>query len=122
MAEKHSTHWLEREDVGAVTVVRFQVDQLRDDDDTRTIFASLYSLMEAMHRNRLVLDLGRVEYAASLALGKLVMLNRKAQADGGWLGLCRLTPQVLDVLEVTHLKDLFHIHPTETGALEAAKP
>jgi anti-sigma B factor antagonist len=122
MVEKHSANWLEREDVGAVTVVRFQVDQLRDDDDTRTIFASLYSLMEAMHRNRLVLDLGRVEYAASLALGKLVMLNRKAQADGGWLGLCRLTPQVLDVLEVTHLKDLFHIHPTEAEALEAAKP
>ena len=33
-----------------------------------------------------------------LALGKFVMLNRKVQASGGWLGLCGLTPDVRHVL------------------------
>ena len=70
-------------------------------------------------RNRLVLNLAVVEYLPSMALGKLVMLNRKVQVGAGCLALCHLTPTVTEVLEVTRLSSLFNIYPTEQEALQS---
>ena len=35
MPEKHGSHWLEREDVGAVTVVRLKTPKVLDEDTIR---------------------------------------------------------------------------------------
>lgn len=119
MADRHATHWLEREDRGDVTIVRFRAKKLMDDDDTRAVFDQIYSLVEDMGRKNLLLDLAVLEYISSLGLGKLVMLNRKVQAAEGWLALCRLTPTASEILEVTHLINLFFIYMSEEEALQA---
>jgi anti-sigma B factor antagonist len=116
MLSGHGGHWLERKDVGRVTVVRLKVQRLLDDEVTQDLFRQIYSLVDLGRRN-LVLDLGAVEQLASVALGKLVMLNRKAQAADGRLALCALTPAVLAALEPTHLADRFGIYPDEEAAL-----
>jgi anti-anti-sigma factor len=117
MAAKHGTHWLEREDFGDVTVARLKTPRLLDDDIARAVFDPLVVLVGEVGRSRLVLNLAAVEFLPSLALGKLVMLNRKAEAAGGKLVLCRLTPAVESVLEATSLTPLFTACATEEEAL-----
>jgi anti-anti-sigma factor len=116
MADKHGSHWLEREDFGPLTVVRFKMRQLRNDDHTRDVFDQVYSLVDDFGRALLVLNCDHVEYLASLALGKLVMLNRKVLIADGRLVLCSLTKRLRSILEKMRLTDLFHIYATEDEA------
>ena len=118
MSETHGSHWLEREDFGGVTVVRLKILQILDDAATKDVFDPIYTL-SSIGRNQLVLNLGVVEYLASLTLGKLVMLNRKVQAASGRLALCQLTPTVNSILESTRLKSLFSVYATEAEALKS---
>jgi anti-sigma B factor antagonist len=119
MSGKHGSHWLEREDFGAVTVARLKAAKRLDDDTSRAVFDPIYSLVADVGRSRLVLNLAGVEWLSSMALGKLVMLRRKAQAGNGRLALCHLSPTVENTLETTHLKDLFTIYATEQEALRS---
>ena len=121
MPETHGGHWLEREDVGDVTVVRLKLVRLLD-DDAQALFRQIYSLTDDMARHNLVLSLGPVEYLPSMALGKLVMLNRKTQVARGRMALCRLSPGVSEILQVTHLDEIFLIYPTEEEALRSFEP
>jgi len=114
----HGGHFLEREDIGDVSVVRLKLPRVRD-DDAQEFFKQIYSLVDDMHRRNVVLSLGPVEYLPSMALGKLVMLNRKAQAAQGRLALCQLSPGVAEILEVTRLNELFNIYPTEAEAVKS---
>jgi anti-anti-sigma factor len=118
MQSKHgTTHWLEREDFGDVTVVRMKTPKVLDDDTIRAVFDPIYSLVSGMGRNNLVLNLAAVEFLPSMALGKLIMLNRKVQAANGRLALCQLTATVQEILVSTNLNKLFHIYTTEQEAL-----
>jgi anti-sigma B factor antagonist len=118
MSATHGGHWLEREDVGEVTLVRVKLARLGD-DDTQDLFNQIYSLVDEMGRSRLVVNLREVDYLPSLALGKLLMLNRKTQAAEGRLALCRLTPSVDEIFQVTHLQDLIAVYQSEEEALES---
>ena len=122
MPSKHgTTHWLEREDFGDVTVVRLKPPKDLDDDTIREVFTPIYSLVSDMGRSNLVLNLAPVEYLPSMALGKLVMLNRKVQAAQGSLALCQLSPTVAEILESTRLNELFHLYATEQEALSSRR-
>ena len=118
MSSTHGSHWLEREDIGDVTVVRIKVSKLGIDDTTREIFHQINTLVE-IGRPNLVLNLTAPEYLPSLALGKLVMLNRRTQAANGRLALCTLAPMAAEALEATHLAPLFNIYRTEEEALRS---
>jgi anti-sigma B factor antagonist len=119
MSNKHGSHWLEREDFGGVTVVRLKTPKAPDEDTIRAVFEPIYSLVGEVGRNQLVLNLAAVEHLPSLAVGKLVMLNRKVQATNGRLALCHLTPGVMDTLESARLTGLFTICATEEEALKS---
>jgi anti-anti-sigma factor len=112
-----TTHWLEREDFGEVTVVRLKTPKLLDEDTIQAVFDPIYSLVSDMGRNNLVLNLAAFDHLPSMALGKLVMLNRKVQAGNGRLALCQLSPTVKEILETIHLGELFNIYATEQEAL-----
>ncbi len=118
MPGTHGGHWLQREDVGDVTVVRLKLARVGD-EDALALFKQIYSLVDDMGRRNLVLSLGPVEYLPSMALGKLVMLNRKAQAAQGRLALCQLSEGVAEILELTHLNEIFSIYPTEEDAVRS---
>jgi anti-sigma B factor antagonist len=119
MTEKHGTHWLEREDRGEITIARLKTPKLLDDDVARAVFDPLAVLVGEMGRSKLVLNLAPVEYMPSLALGKLVMLNRKAEAAKGRLALCHLSDAVRNVLDVTCLTPVFQIYATEQEAVDS---
>jgi anti-sigma B factor antagonist len=117
MSGPHGSHWLEREDFGDVTVVRLKTPRTLDDDVIRTVFDPIYSLVGSVGRKKLVLNLTHVGYLPSMALGKMVMLNRRIQVDNGRLALCHLSPVTEEILEGTRLKSLFHCYPTEAEAV-----
>jgi anti-sigma B factor antagonist len=119
MSGKHGFPWLGREDFGAVTVVRLRPPRVVDDDTARDLFDPVLSLVSEVGRTHLVLNLAGVEHLPSLGLGKLVLLNRKAQAAGGRLALCHLPPGVEGALDNTRLKGLFSIYATEQEALRS---
>ena len=119
MSTKHGSHWLEREDFGSVTVVRLKTPKTLDEDTIRAVFEPIYSLVGEIGRNQLILSLDAVEHLPSLALGKLVMLNRKVQAAEGRFALCHLSPAVLHTLDSARLLELFNICATEQDALES---
>jgi anti-sigma B factor antagonist len=112
-------HWLEREDIGPVTVVRLKTSQVQDEDVLRTVFDMISKLITDMGRNQIVLNLAAADFLPSMGLGKLVMLNRKIQAVKGRLALCHLAPVVEESLEHTRLTPLFNIYPGEQEALQS---
>jgi anti-anti-sigma factor len=112
-------HWLEWEDADGVTVVRFVMHRLWGEEACREVFGLLYGLVDEAGRSSIVLDMGRVESVDSSAVGKLVLLNHKAQAAGGRLALCRLGPTVFQALVTMHLTGTFALYGEEREAVRS---
>ena len=69
--------------------------------------------------NRIVLNLGEVNYIDSGGLGTLVALRITAQNAGGTIKLTSLTKRVGDVLQVTKLLTVFDVYNSEAEAIES---
>ncbi len=102
-----------------MTVLRVKAPMLRDDEDTEALFEQSFSLVDAAGRSRLVLNLDGVEFMASVAIGKLIRLMRKAASAGGKLTLCKLSRTLEDVLRVCRLSDILLSYADEREALQA---
>jgi anti-sigma B factor antagonist len=69
--------------------------------------------------NRIVLNLGEVNYIDSGGLGTLVALRVTAQNAGGAIKLTNLTKRVGDVLQITKLLTVFDVYNSEPEAIES---
>jgi anti-sigma B factor antagonist len=69
--------------------------------------------------NRIVLNLGEVNYIDSGGLGTLVALRTTAQNAGGMIKLASLTKRVGDLLQVTKLLTVFDVYDSEAEAVES---
>jgi anti-sigma B factor antagonist len=69
--------------------------------------------------NRIVLNLGEVNYIDSGGLGTLVALHITAKNAGGTIKLANLTKRVGDVLQVTKLLTVFDVYDSEAEAIES---
>ncbi len=122
MSIQGGQHWLHREDVADVSVVRVLAERLQGEGLCRDIFGLLCALVEEAGRHRLVLDLSRVAAMDSHAVGRLVMLNRKTSAAGGRLVLCGLAAAVAEGFERMRLGKVFDVFPTAAEALASFPP
>ena len=68
---------------------------------------------------RIVLNLGVVNYIDSGGLGTLVSLYTTARTSGGSIKLANLTQRVGDLLQVTKLVTVFEVYPSEEEAIES---
>ena len=68
---------------------------------------------------KVVLELAEVNFIDSAGVGALVRLLGVLRAHGGDLKLCRLSPFVTKVLEVTNLLNVLSCHSTEHEAAQA---
>jgi len=119
MSEIQPGQWLEREDFGDMTVLRVKAPLLRDDETTEALFDQTFLLVDAGGRSRLVLNLEAVGFMASAAIGKLILLMRKAASAGGKLALCNLSRSLEEVLRVSRLSDVLPSYADEQEALQA---
>jgi anti-sigma B factor antagonist len=115
-------HWLECEETGGVTVVRFLVRSAREEQVITGLFEALDRLVQQGGCRRLVLNFGNVDIFASYAVGRLISLGRKVEATRGRLALCCLTPALIEVMDVMQLRRMFAIYPTEQDALQSFTP
>src|SRR5216684_4757576 len=69
--------------------------------------------------NRIVLNLGEVNYIDSGGLGTLVALRTTAQNAGGTIKLANLTKRVGDLLQVTKLLTVFDVYNSEAEAIDS---
>ena len=69
--------------------------------------------------NRIVLNLGEVNYIDSGGLGTLVALRTSAQNAGGTIKLTSLTKHVSDLLQITKLLTVFDVYNSEAEAVES---
>ena len=68
---------------------------------------------------KVVLELAEINFIDSAGVGTLVRLLGVLRAYGGDLKLCRLSPFVTKVLEVTNLRSVLACHATEQEAAQA---
>ena len=68
---------------------------------------------------RLVLHLGAVDFLDSSGLGLLVRYLTRTRNAHGNLTLCALSPKIIQVLDVTHLRAIFDAHDSEADAISA---
>jgi anti-anti-sigma factor len=67
----------------------------------------------------LVVDLGSSDYFGSTMIGAINQLGSQFRYIGGRVALCNLSPQMNDMLEIMHLKELWMIFDTRKIALRA---
>jgi anti-anti-sigma factor len=67
----------------------------------------------------LIVDLGSSDYFGSTMIGAINQLGSQFRYIGGRVALCNLSPQMNDMLEIMHLKELWMIFDTRKIALRA---
>ena len=76
----------------------------------------------ATGQDRMVLDLSRVEYIASVGLRALMLASRQAKAQGGTLVMAALPPVVREIFEISRFTMVFNIFPSVRDALAKISP
>jgi anti-sigma B factor antagonist len=85
--------------------------------DPKVVSESKDPLYDLAGNERLLLDLGNVRFLSSNALAILVGFQKKVDAAGGRLRLCRLDPDLLDLLRITKVDHLFEFFDSRQEAL-----
>jgi anti-anti-sigma factor len=67
----------------------------------------------------LVLDLGAVDYIASIGLRVLMLASRQARAQGGTIAVAALQPLVREIFEISKFTLVFPCFPSVAEALAA---
>lgn len=108
---------LRMEQVGDVTIARFLTAKVVGETMVRDVTKTLYRLAEADGPRKVVLDLSGVEYISSGTLSIFITLHNRLKAAGGQLRFCNLHRNVLGVITITKLDQLFNLHTDRDAAL-----
>ncbi len=68
---------------------------------------------------RIILDMAEVQMVASMGLGLLVSVHKKAKSGGGALVICNMRPELLELVQLTHLHKVLKLVPDRNAALKA---
>jgi anti-sigma B factor antagonist len=80
---------------------------------------ALYVLIEGREHPRLVLDFEPIRFLSSAPIGVLLNLRKKAEVKGGSVSLCRVDPDVREILRLTSVESLFRIYDSEQDAIDS---
>ncbi|WP_010586970.1 STAS domain-containing protein [Schlesneria paludicola] len=106
------------EEVNGVTIATFVDKKILDEANIQTIGSQLFALIDEDGRKKIILDFTHVEYLSSAALGKLIIMDKKAKTASTKLRLCSIRPEIYEVFEITRLNKIFDIKGTQEEALE----
>jgi len=70
-------------------------------------------------RDRILLNLGQVEYVDSSGIGELTWSFTAIRKNGGQMKLVNVNQKAGDLLEATHLDRVFDIHKDEGSAVRS---
>ena len=101
-----------------VTVAEFQVDNLLGLSDLNKLGPKLLTLAGKGEGLRLVLDLSKIRYAGSAALGLLLKVDGEVKERGGKLALV-INDSFEGLFRVSRTRNLFTIAPDVQSAIRA---
>lgn len=114
--EQPSSH-LKVKHSGDVAVVEFTDRKILEELAIQEIGEELQRLVENEPRIKLLLSFENVDHLSSAALGMLITLNKKVDAQNGELRLSDINRQIFEVFKITRLNRVFEIHETQQEAL-----
>lgn len=82
-------------------------------------FASEIDEMMKNKVRKVVLDCSNLRYLTSYGLGMMVMLYSKLTKAGGQMKLAGVKKTILRVMEMTHVDQIFELHPDVEAARAA---
>ncbi|MCA9081065.1 MAG: STAS domain-containing protein [Planctomycetaceae bacterium] len=101
--------FLELSEEQGVTVALLTKPQLTEDENLEKFDEDLNTLVETLQVRRLVINLERLNYFTSSALGRLIALHRRIQRAGGRLVLCSAGDDIRQIFQTARLWDYFHM-------------
>jgi anti-anti-sigma factor len=105
---------------GTVNVVDLTLPHTLDIQEFDRLNEAILSLVHGEPEGQWVLDLSRLSYMGSAALGLMVNLRQQIKQSGGRLVLCGLSPQLLQIFKTCCMERLFKIVKTREDAVAAA--
>jgi anti-sigma B factor antagonist len=96
-------------------------ERLVDDLSLQEVQHAVLEIL-AQNQPRIVLDLGRVGFVSSAALGMLVRFRKRRGEHGFPLKLCGVGTAVDEAFRITGLNTLFEIYETEADAIASFNP
>jgi anti-sigma B factor antagonist len=108
---------IKRVRIGDVWVLVVDQERLVDDLTLQDVHRELVDALSDGEDTRFVLDLNRVAFVASAALGMLVRIRKRCGESGKTLKLCNVGPAVDETFRITGLNTLFEIHPDTAEAI-----
>jgi len=105
---------------GSVNVVDLTLPHTLDIQEFDRLNDSILALVRRELEGAWVLDLSRLSYMGSAALGLMVNLRQQIKQSGGRLVLCGLSPQLMHIFKTCCMERLFKIVKTREDAVTAA--
>ena len=104
--------------VERTAVVRFEdAEILFEEGAVHTVGRELHRLIEEEGHTRLVVNFGGVRYLSSEVLGILAGLHKKVEPARGRIQLCGLDPLLREMVQITHLDQVFDVCGDEAEAV-----
>lgn len=101
------------------TVVEFLKASLMDPLELEELGQSLYHLVDAQDRRRIVLDFEKVQYLSSQAIGIILTMNKKlGQLKNSKLVLCGIGPRLQELLKITRLDRMLTVKASQKEAVK----
>jgi anti-anti-sigma factor len=116
-AEPFKSNFFVIERDGDVGIAVIQRQQLSEEDNLEEFGVDLTALLEKLSLSQVVIDLNRVKYITSAAIGRLIAFHRRVHRDKGTLVLCDLTSTVRDILQASQLLSYFKVAEGRSAAV-----
>ena len=110
------------EDEDGVPVARVLEARAIDDRVAREIADGLAASVPLSEPLRLIVDFGSLTQVSSAFIGRVVMLQRRADRSGGTLRLCGMAPAIRETFRITNLDRVVTIVRDRREAREAFGP
>jgi len=81
-------------------------------ESTRSFQTALDQAIDRGARH-LIVDGSHIEYLDSTGIGELIAAARRLMGSGGRVGIVSPSPKVREILEVTHLDNIFLVRESE---------
>ncbi|MFC1758674.1 STAS domain-containing protein [Planctomycetota bacterium] len=112
------TQHIQVDELGDVIIVQFAEKKIIDELVIQELASELIGLVEQGHK-KIILNFSNVEFLSSAALGKLILMDKKAKACDGEVKLCEINSDIYPVFQITKLDIRFDIKPRLSEAVAA---
>jgi len=103
--------------VGGVTVFTLTEPRILEQSDIDSLADSIIPLIEQSDEINLVIDFEKVEFCSSAVLGLLIRISKKIYQKDCSLGLCSISPAILEIFRITRLDTIFDIYENRFQAI-----